>query len=237
MNYPAANRLANEAGRRLRGRRIIAILRAFSPVNLHDCRVLDVGASHLHIAREIAETGASVVAMDIDRDALRQGPTDAPLDVIIASGLALPFSDGSFDVVICNHVYEHVEDPHQLMSEIHRVLSPNGYCYFAGGHKYQLIEPHYRLPLLSWMPLEWSNRTLKMLGHGPYDIRFLDQRAIQKLFPAFSEARNITPQLLQHAKEFDLGSEWASAIARALPKKILDMLSRFSPTLVWLLRR
>lgn len=38
----------------------------------------------------------------------------------------LPFGENSFDLVICNHVLEHVHDDHKAMLEIHRVLRKEG---------------------------------------------------------------------------------------------------------------
>lgn len=38
----------------------------------------------------------------------------------------IPYDDNSFDVVICNHVMEHVEDDGKALSEIYRVLKHNG---------------------------------------------------------------------------------------------------------------
>lgn len=40
----------------------------------------------------------------------------------------IPFEDNSFDVVLCNHVLEHVRDDIAAMREIHRVLKPNGFA-------------------------------------------------------------------------------------------------------------
>ena len=40
----------------------------------------------------------------------------------------MPFADGSFDVVLCNHVLEHVQDDIQAMREICRVLRPGGWA-------------------------------------------------------------------------------------------------------------
>lgn len=38
----------------------------------------------------------------------------------------MPFADGSFDVVLANHVLEHVDDDRQAVAEIHRVLARGG---------------------------------------------------------------------------------------------------------------
>ncbi|PID90181.1 MAG: SAM-dependent methyltransferase [Bacteroidetes bacterium] len=39
---------------------------------------------------------------------------------------ALPFADDSFDLILCNHVLEHIPDDHLAMTELRRVLSPGG---------------------------------------------------------------------------------------------------------------
>jgi SAM-dependent methyltransferase len=43
--------------------------------------------------------------------------------------MAIPFSDGSFDAIICNHVLEHVYDDNVAISEMYRVLKPSGLLY------------------------------------------------------------------------------------------------------------
>lgn len=39
---------------------------------------------------------------------------------------SLPFSDGQFDFVFASHVLEHIPDDRKALSEIHRILRPNG---------------------------------------------------------------------------------------------------------------
>lgn len=36
----------------------------------------------------------------------------------------IPFSDETFDMVICNHMLEHVDDPEAVLRQLHRVLKP-----------------------------------------------------------------------------------------------------------------
>lgn len=41
-----------------------------------------------------------------------------------------PFENNTFDVVFCNHVLEHVEDAHQCMDELYRIMKPGGWGIF-----------------------------------------------------------------------------------------------------------
>lgn len=41
---------------------------------------------------------------------------------------ALPFEDGALDIIVCNHVLEHVPDDRSAMREFRRVLGPRGWA-------------------------------------------------------------------------------------------------------------
>lgn len=53
---------------------------------------------------------------------------ESPLAKVKMDIHKIPFDQNTFDVVLCNHVLEHVKDDHKAMSEIHRVLKPGGFA-------------------------------------------------------------------------------------------------------------
>ncbi len=42
----------------------------------------------------------------------------------------IPLEDNKYDVIFCNHVLEHVDDDHQCMKELHRIMKPGGWGIF-----------------------------------------------------------------------------------------------------------
>jgi SAM-dependent methyltransferase len=53
---------------------------------------------------------------------------ESPLAKVKMDIHKIPFSENEFDVVLCNHVLEHVDDDIKAMSEIARVLKPGGFA-------------------------------------------------------------------------------------------------------------
>ena len=54
----------------------------------------------------------------------------SPLADVKADICNLPFKDNEFDYIFCNHVLEHIPDDNKAMSELFRVLAPNGIGIF-----------------------------------------------------------------------------------------------------------
>lgn len=55
---------------------------------------------------------------------------NSPLADVKADICNLPFNDNEFDIILCNHVLEHIPDDHKAMQELYRVMKPNGMGIF-----------------------------------------------------------------------------------------------------------
>jgi SAM-dependent methyltransferase len=71
---------------------------------------------------------------------------------IMPSPTKLPFSDASFDIVISNQVFEHVEEKAPVIAELSRVIRPGGVLIAIFPTRDVLIEPHLKVPLIHRFP-------------------------------------------------------------------------------------
>jgi SAM-dependent methyltransferase len=119
-------------------------------------RVLDAGCGGGGMPLSLAEEAQMVVGIDpVQRfgDAgVRPGRERGlrNLHFALADGMALPFPDGTFDLVLSHAVIEHVANAPLYLRECARVLAPGGHVYlstapylsFAGAHL-----PRLKLPV------------------------------------------------------------------------------------------
>jgi SAM-dependent methyltransferase len=55
---------------------------------------------------------------------------NSPLADVKADICNLPFKDNEFDIILCNHVLEHIPDDRKAMEELYRILKPGGFGVF-----------------------------------------------------------------------------------------------------------
>ncbi len=111
-------------------------------------RVLDVGCGvkpyYPYFAAAASYVGVDVV---VNPAADLLGPVEA-----------LPVEDGSFDIVLCNQVLEHCDDPAQAVRELRRVVASGGRV-LASTHGVQVYHP---APNDLW---RWTHAGLERLFH------------------------------------------------------------------------
>jgi ubiquinone/menaquinone biosynthesis C-methylase UbiE len=54
----------------------------------------------------------------------------SPIADVKADICNLPFEDNAFDVILCNHVLEHIPNDEKAMHELYRVMKPGGFGVF-----------------------------------------------------------------------------------------------------------
>ena len=94
-----------------------------------------------------SEFACRIVALDEDPNAFAGAPRESPgrryLRMVGRSD-RIPCRDASFDLLICHHSLEHIESLDASLSEMARVLKPEGKCYFAFPNGYGLCDGIYR---------------------------------------------------------------------------------------------
>lgn len=91
----------------------------------HVSGTLGTACDVLHIAPELS---LERLMQSQEQIQYLTGDLQSP-DVMMELDLCnLKLEDNSFDVVLCNHVLEHIPEDMKAMREIHRVLRPNGFA-------------------------------------------------------------------------------------------------------------
>jgi SAM-dependent methyltransferase len=93
--------------------------------------VLDAGCGEGYLSRKLASGGAVVTGIDSSAELVKAALTHElasmlPVSFDIGSVEALPYDAESFDLVLCNHLMNDLQDPTRALKEFSRVLRSRG---------------------------------------------------------------------------------------------------------------
>ena len=143
-----------------RGLILKGIISKFAPID--GAKILDVGSGDGGISIAFGKSNQTeVIGIDLNSARVKTSiigakEEKAASDFLVANGSNLPFKQCFFDIIICNDVIEHVQNPKKLLSELHRSLRDGGVLYICapnGFSPYSIIrDAHYGIFGLSLMP-------------------------------------------------------------------------------------
>jgi SAM-dependent methyltransferase len=149
----------------------------------------------------------------------------------LSAGDRLPLRDGALDLIVFNHIYEHVVDPIAVVEELCRVLADDGIMYLALANRLGIMEPHYRLPFLSYLPPRLADGYVRATGRADhYHERLKTRPGLRRLFRDFI-VWDYTYSVIREPGRFASDDIVPSAVS-GLPSAVLKPVPVI-PTFIW----
>jgi glycosyltransferase involved in cell wall biosynthesis/predicted SAM-dependent methyltransferase len=219
------------SNRQNKAKKILTILKNTLGKPAENLKVLDIGTGNGEISSFIGKTN-QVTSVDIYDS--RQVTKDFNFSLCNES---LPFKSESFDVIISNHVIEHVENQALHIKEIKRVLKNNGVLYLATPNRLWPFEVHYRLFFLHYLPQQLFIKTLKYINKYEEDVDLLSLRKVYALLQKenlISYSGNIIKNPTYYLMNLPI---WLEKLLNKLPIKILNGTTFIHPTFVFIYKK
>ena len=131
-------------------------------------KVLDVGCGGGILSESLAKAGAHVTGIDLGQaniDVAKMHLLESKLEVdyqLISVEQLAQQEPGSFDIVTCMEMLEHVPDPNSIIQSCSQLVKPEGDLFFS------TINRHVKAYLLGIMAAEY---VLKLLPKGTHDYK------------------------------------------------------------------
>lgn len=228
-----------------KAKKIISCIEFVMGEKLINKTILEIGAGSGLISYEISKYGNEVTTIDVQDASIKETIIRYNIQFnnfsfLIASGIKLPFKPNSFDVVVCNQVIEHTpkRQHRRLIDESYSVLKTNGIFYIATPNKLWPIEPHYKLPFLSWLPSTVANWYVRMFGGTEnYDVSLPTYWELDHLLVSiFKGVNNITVEVIRNPKKFN-ADDVVPAYTKVISDTVLRKLVPYLPGWIYVVKK
>jgi SAM-dependent methyltransferase len=94
-------------------------------------KILDIGCGSGAFLYEYKQKGWQTQGVEVNYEAAKLGNKIAGIDIFAGSLIQANFDSDYFDYVRSNHSFEHITNPHEVLTEVHRILKPDGKLFIG----------------------------------------------------------------------------------------------------------
>lgn len=217
--------------RESKARKILKVLKEARGEQIEQLSILDIGTGNGEISSFIGKTN-DVCSVDIFDT--RQSTANFNFYLCNES---LPFKNESFDIVISNHVIEHVHDQKLHLSEIKRVLKKGGFLYLATPNRLWPYEVHYKLFFLHYLPQPLFIKLLKTFGLYEEDVVLVTLNGVNTLLGK-DKLTSYSGKIIKNPKKYLMNvSPFFEKILNSIPDKLLNLTTLIHPTFIFVYKK
>jgi len=200
------------------------ILNLLKNVTLQGELILDIGCGPDPLSENFRHMSHRLVGLDKEKRYIGQARKISSLALVLGDGTDLPFKDESFTFILCNDVLEHVTDSERLAKELLRVMAQGSATYIQCAGKYQIVEPHFLLPFLSWLPKPLADLYLRLTRKGESYAGYYPKtrRQMLRLFREYRALDLTYERALMKIKTLDIRSKTLLGLVSCLRKVLPD---------------
>lgn len=203
-----------------------------------DC--LEIGTSSGIMGNIFSDNFRSVVGIDVDKNASTRWKDYKKNNLAfkLMDAQKMRFKDNKFDVIITNQDYEFLEDAQKFVSEIFRVLKPDGICFFGARNRLTLIEGQYRIFLLPLLPEKLALVYLRVIGRtNIFLARYKTYWELRKICRKFV-IHDYSIRIIKNPKKFHYYKLLRFyPLINFIPKQFLDLFNFLVPNFIWVLQK
>ena len=189
-----SNDFKNELSRKLQLK--FKIVREFDFYVDQEFLILDFGCGSGANVQTFRENGYQIFGCDIkfktdsivDLDEMQKRGLIRLIDL---TPYKLPFQDNTFDFIFSDDVFEHVRNYRETISELSRILKPDGLCLHTFASRYRPVEAHVFIPFSSVIRVRWWLYLWVILGvHDHKQDRESLKERVNRIYTYLNENTN-----------------------------------------------